>query len=135
MLPAGSSGARPAYAGCHSFAIPREAANRAGAARLLQFLTSFEAQLLEARQGAIPCRVSALSAIRDEQADDAAASERWQLLAAQVETMIVPPRFAAYPLCEDAIWRAAQQAMLGHLSPASAIDHAAAAVAALVPTS
>lgn len=135
MLPAGSGGARPAYAGCHSFAIPRGAANRDGAVRLLQFLTSFEAQLLEARQGAIPCRVSALSAVRDEQAHDAAASERWQLLAAQVETMIIPPRFAAYPLCEDAIWKAAQQAMLGHLSPASAIDRAAAAVAALVPTS
>jgi hypothetical protein len=39
--------------------------------------------------------------------------------------MIVPPRFAAYPRCEDAIWRAVQQAMTGEWSPAQAIKKAA----------
>ncbi len=130
-LPAGSTGARPAYAGCHSFAIPTTASNREGAARLLRYLTSFEAQLLEARQGAIPCRVSALAAIRDEQRQ-ADAAARWQLLSDAIDTMIIPPRFAAYPKCEDAIWHAAQDAMVGRATADEAIARAAADVAALV---
>ena len=39
--------------------------------------------------------------------------------------MIVPPRFAAYPRCEDAIWRAVQQAMVGAWSPEQAVARAA----------
>jgi len=46
--------------------------------------------------------------------------------------MIIPPRFAAYPQCEDAIWQAVQQAMLGTLSPAAAVTHAATAVQVIV---
>jgi hypothetical protein len=42
--------------------------------------------------------------------------------------MIIPPRFAAYPQCEDALWRAVQQAMVGTLSPAEAVNRAAADV-------
>lgn len=66
LLPAGPAGERAAYAGCHSFAIPRSARNRGGGAVLLRFLTSFEQQLGEARRGAIPCRTSALRSIRSE---------------------------------------------------------------------
>jgi len=40
--------------------------------------------------------------------------------------MIVPPRFAAYPACEDAIWRAIQRALRQELSPAQAVARAAA---------
>src|SRR5712692_1826448 len=40
LLPKGPSGKRAAYAGCHSFAIPKTARNRAGAADLLRDLTS-----------------------------------------------------------------------------------------------
>jgi multiple sugar transport system substrate-binding protein len=64
LLPAGPSGARAAYAGCHSFAIPRTARNVDGGLALLEFFTAFDAQLGEARQGAIPCRASALARIR-----------------------------------------------------------------------
>ncbi len=35
------------------------------------------------------------------------------LLAETETTMIIPPRFAAYPLCEDALWRNVQRAMIG----------------------
>ena len=128
LLPAGPAGIHAAYAGCHSFAIPRGAPNRAGGAALLRFFTSFEAQLGEARMGAIPCRVSALRQIRDESARDAAQARRWQLLAETEQTMIIPPRFAAYPDCEDAIWRWVQQAMEGTSEPADAVRRAAAAV-------
>ena len=57
LLPAGPAGVSAAYGGCHSFAIPRTSRNPRAGAELLRFLTSFDAQLGEARRGAIPCRV------------------------------------------------------------------------------
>ena len=39
--------------------------------------------------------------------------------------MIIPPRFGAYPQCEDALWRNVQRAMIGELSPPEAIRRAA----------
>ncbi|MGH9313220.1 MAG: extracellular solute-binding protein [Vicinamibacterales bacterium] len=132
LLPGGPAGIRAAYAGCHSFAIPRGAGNRSGGAALLRFFTSLESQLGEARRGAIPCRVDALAQIREEAAADADQARRWQLLAETEQTMIIPPRFAAYADCEDAIWRAVQQAMEGISTPAGAVRHAAAAVERIV---
>ena len=46
--------------------------------------------------------------------------------------MIVPPRFAAYPSCENAIWQSVQQAMVGRVSPAGAVRQAAAAIVPIV---
>ena len=132
LLPVGPANVRAAYAGCHSFAIPRSARNREGALALLQRLTSFAAQLGEARRGAIPCRAAALTAVRAEAGADSAANRRWQLLAETERTMIVPPRFAAYPQCEDALWRSVQRAMIGEWPPADALRRAAADVQAIV---
>jgi ABC-type glycerol-3-phosphate transport system substrate-binding protein len=92
------------------------------------------AQLGEARLGAIPCRASALSAVRSEAASDPAAAQRWELLAETETVMIIPARFAAYPLCEDALWRNVQRAMLGEVSPADAVRQAAAEVHGIVAT-
>jgi multiple sugar transport system substrate-binding protein len=131
-LPAGPAGARSAYAGCHSFAIPSGARNRSDAAMLLRYLTSAAAQVGEARQGAIPCRRSALAVVRAESAADPVEAARWQLLAESQETMIMPPRFAAYPSCEDAIWHAVQGAMVGRVTPAAALAEAAARIQSIV---
>ena len=132
LLPEGPAGVRAAYAGCHSFAVPRTARNLEGGLALLQFLTSFDAQLGEARRGAIPCRASAVQRIREEARVDPAAVQRWELLAATEQTMIVPPRFAAYPQCEDAIWQAVQHAMIGELSAEDAVERAAAETQTIV---
>lgn len=132
LLPAGPAGIRAAYAGCHSFAIVRNAQNPEGAARLLACLTSFDAQLGEARHGSIPCRASALETIREEAASDPVEARRWTLLAQTEKTMIIPPRFAAYPRCEDAIWHGIQDAMEGRCSPREAVARAAAAIQPIV---
>lgn len=124
-LPAGSAGVRAAYGGCHSLAIPATARNRAGASLLLRHLTSLDAQLAEARRGAIPCRASALQRIRAESASNPAEVRRWDLLQEAERTMIVPPRFAKYPACEDAIWHAVRRAMVGEWTPQEAIARAA----------
>jgi len=132
LLPRGPAGVRAAYAGCHSFALPRGSRNRAGGAALLRFLTSFESQLGEARSGAIPCRASALRRIREEAAADRHEARRWELLAQTEEFMIIPPRFASYPLCEDAIWRSVQRAMEGECSPARAVADASSDIRAIL---
>jgi multiple sugar transport system substrate-binding protein len=131
LLPIGPAGVRAAYAGCHSFAIPKSSTNAAGGIALMRFLTSFDAQLGEARHGAIPCRASVLDRIRREASGNGDGA-RWQLLAETERTMIVPPRFAAYPRCEDAIWQAVQQAMLGEMSPEDAARSAAAEAQTIV---
>jgi multiple sugar transport system substrate-binding protein len=131
-LPAGPAGIRAAYAGCHSFAIPRAAGNRPGAWELLRWLTSFDAQFGEARRGAIPCRASVLARIREEAAVCPSEARRWDLLADAEQSMIIPPRFAAYPLCEDAIWQSIQAAMEGRLTPADAVRAAAKAIEPIV---
>ena len=132
LLPKGPSGTRAAYSGCHSFAIPRRAAQPELSAALIAHLTSFEAQLGEARRGAIPCRASALAAVGAEAATNPAEARRWQLLAETEATMIIPPRFAAYPQCEDALWRSVQRAMKGELSAAFAVRTASAEVQDIV---
>ncbi len=134
LLPAGPAGIRAAYAGCHSFAVTRTAQNPDAAMALIRHLTSFESQLGEARQGAIPCRTSALAAVRAEVAADPAVADRWRLLAETEQTMIIPPRFAAYPQCEDALWRNVQRAMTGEVSPAEAVRHAATEIQGIVAT-
>ena len=132
LLPTGPAGIRAAYAGCHSFAVTRAARHPDVAAALIAHLTSFQSQLDEARQGAIPCRSSALAEVRSEAAGDPAAATRWALLAETETTMIIPPRFAAYPQCEDAIWRNVQHAMLGELDAAAAVQRAAADIEAII---
>ena len=132
LLPKGPAGIRAAYAGCHSFAMSRTARHPEVAAALITHLTSFQSQLGEARQGAIPCRSSALAEVRSEAAGDPAAATRWALLAETEATMIIPPRFAAYPQCEDAIWRNVQHAMRGELGAAAALRRASADIAAIV---
>jgi multiple sugar transport system substrate-binding protein len=131
-LPLGPAGLNPAYGGCHSFAIAGLARNRDGAAALLHWLTSSDAQLSEARRGAIPCRRSTLQRIQDEAATNASSSHRWKLLADAQQTMIVPPRFAAYPACEDALWRSIQRAMIGERTPQEALAEAARAIRRIV---
>ena len=128
-LPAGFTGRRAAYAGSHSFAVARTARNREGAAALLRHFTTREAQVAEARRGAVPVRKSALDAVRREAAGDPAASHRWDLLArTMAEDLIIPPRFALYPDCEDAIWHGLQKAMTGALTPSAAVREARGAI-------
>ena len=134
-LPGGSGGRRAAYAGCHSFAIPKATRNLEGARELLHFFTSPEAQVDEAGRGALPVRRSAFEAMREGAKANPRKAQRLELLAQTSEELIIPPRFAAYPACEDAIWHGLQKAMTGVLSPRDAVHEAARAVAEIVSRS
>ncbi len=133
LLPVGLTGRRAAYAGCHSFAIARQARNKKGALALLGFLSSADSQKAEARLGGIPARMSAVRAVRRAVRDNPFEVRRWEMLAeTMAKALIIPPRFARYPECEDAIWRSVQRALMGRLTPASAVKAAAIAVRKVV---
>ena len=85
----------------------------------------------EARRGAIPCRAGALARVRRESPRGSDGARRWELLDAAQQTMIIPPRFAAYPQCEDAIWRCVQRALQGTTTPRDALQEAASAIGEL----
>ncbi len=132
-LPIGFTGRRAAYAGCHSFAIPRKAKNKEGAAALLRFFTSEESQVAEGRRGSVPVRSSAFDTVRREVSTDPEDALRWDLLAqTMAEALIIPPRFAAYPPCEDALWQSLQKAITGMLPPLAAVREAADMVRLIV---
>ena len=131
-LPAGPAGIRAAYAGCHSFAVAANARNRAGAVALLKWFTSVDAQTREARRGSIPCRASALRLIRNEAREDSVETRRLELLADAEQSMIIPPRFAGYPKCEDAIWQSLQKVMQGLCTAREGVQRAAAAILPIV---
>jgi ABC-type glycerol-3-phosphate transport system substrate-binding protein len=86
----------------------------------------------EARRGALPVRRSAFDTMRGEAKGDPRKEQRLELLSDTSEDLIVPPRFAAYPDCEDAIWQGLQKAMTGVLPPKAAVEEAARACAAVV---
>lgn len=129
-LPCGFTGRRAAYAGCHSFAITRAAADVPAAVAILRELTSTEARLDEAARGAFPVTHAALQAAEAAAQEDPRARHRLTLLREQArDALIIPPRFARYPVCEDALWRALQSALVGDVPVGTALERAAQAVA------
>ena len=117
LLPVGTNG-RHAYAGCHGFAIPTNAKNRAGAVKLLRFLTDPASQAFEARLGTLPARVDALASVTAEAASGSVEATRREQLRESVAAALVPPRHERYPELEDLIWRAARRALTGEQSVA-----------------
>jgi multiple sugar transport system substrate-binding protein len=121
LYPSGSAG-RHVYAGCHSFAIPSSATDRAASLELLRFLTDPVSQRLEARQGSLPARRSALGAVRAEAKAGSLEMRRWALLEQAARCALVPPKFKAYPVVEDAIWHGLRRALLGEWGITEALE-------------
>lgn len=94
---------RATYAGSHTFALARIAADRALALALLRHLTSREAQLLEARLGTLPARTDALAAIRLETPPHSLEAHRWNLLEQALEYAWFPPKHPRYPAVEAVV--------------------------------
>lgn len=94
---------RATYAGSHTFALARSAADRPLALALLRHLTSREAQLIEARQGTLPARRDALEAIRQETPPHTLEAHRWELLQQALEYAWFPPKHPRYPAVEAVV--------------------------------
>jgi multiple sugar transport system substrate-binding protein len=111
--PAGPAGIRRAYAGGHTFAIPKAARDPEGGLALAKYLTSPGVQWHEASVGGhTPVRQSIFEKIKMTQSGRDA--KRMAVLEETINHYaMVPPRFARYPLIEDILWSGVQEAMTG----------------------
>jgi hypothetical protein len=77
-------------------------------------------------------RLSALATMEREAAGNPAQAHRLELLSRSMGALVIPPRFAAYPSCEDALWESVQKAITGATTPVEAVHEAAERVGAVV---
>ena len=112
--PTGPADKSLSYGGGHTFALTKNGANKPDALQLLLYLTSFEEQLGEARQGCVPVRHSVMKQMQRE-ADDANRARLAMLEKVIAEHILIPPKFARYPEIEEVLWRTVQSAYLGEI--------------------
>lgn len=129
--PAGPSGKARTYGGGHTFALTQRGARNPEALELLRFLTAPEQQLGEARRGSVPVRQSVMVQVKAEATPTE--RERWQTLEAVIATqLIIPPKFARYPLVEDVLWTTVQAAITGKLEIDAALHEMTERIQAIV---
>jgi len=112
--PIGPAGKSLSYGGGHTFALTRRGANKSEALELLLHLTSFDQQLLEARNGCVPVRRSVMQKMQSE-ADPANRARLAMLDKVIAEHILIPPKFARYPEVEEVLWRIVQRVMVNQL--------------------
>lgn len=132
LYPAGPAG-RFVYSGGFTWAIPTGARDLAASLALLTFLTSPESQRVEAEQGTVVTRRSVHGAARAAASPGSREARRLALLDETIATsLLLPPRFAAYPRVEDAVWPILHQAITAGLPIPDALATAAARMDAIV---
>ncbi|HZS45305.1 MAG TPA: extracellular solute-binding protein [Blastocatellia bacterium] len=113
--PKGPTGKSLSYGGGHTFALTKHGIDKPEALQLLLHLTSYEQQLMEARNGCVPVRRSVMRKMQSEA--DADNRSRLGMLEQVIENeMLVPPKFSSYPKVEEILWRTVQQVMMGQIT-------------------
>ena len=106
------------YSGCHAWAIPTTCGDLAGARALLEQLIGCEAQALDASGGAMCAHTEALGALVPTNETD---RRRLAITTSTIaESMISYPSLPAFPLIEDAGWKAVNAALRAELQPRAA---------------
>jgi len=115
LYPTGPAGKSLTYGGGHTFALTKTGAANGEALQLLLFLTAFDQQLLEARNGCVPVRRSVMQKMQGEA--DNSNKERLAMLEKVItEHILIPPKFARYPEVEEILWRTVQRAITGEMT-------------------
>jgi multiple sugar transport system substrate-binding protein len=126
LCPQGPGGQRRAYSGGHAFAIPTSVGNEEGARALLKYLTSADAQWIEAQRGALPVLKSVQTRLREETDPNSQEGRRLALLEETVTVhALSPPRFAEFPAVEEVVWKSLQKGITGEWSVDDSLHHAA----------
>jgi multiple sugar transport system substrate-binding protein len=118
--PNGPAGKSLAYGGGHTFALTTRGASNGDALKLLLHLTAFEQQLLEARNGCVPVRLSVMQRMQSE--GDADNRSRLAMLEKVISgRILIPPKFPQYPEVEEVLWRTVQRVIVGQLAVEDAL--------------
>jgi len=130
LYPSGAENRRAAWTGCPTFAVPATSPDPEAAARLLLFLTSHESQLMEARHGAVPSRVSAHEAERERLREGTLGHLRFTLAEQTLRLApLAPPAVPHYAELEARTWPRLRQAITGEVEVTAALESAARAAA------
>jgi multiple sugar transport system substrate-binding protein len=130
--PLGAANKRPGWSGSHSFSITTACDRPEVAASFIQFLTSKDSQLVEARLGTIPSRIDAQQAAVAEfkaKNDAYMAGAIATFSTAAKEDSFTPPRVAQWNEISNALWPELQKAIIGDETSQQALDVAAKKVA------
>ncbi|MCX4166026.1 MULTISPECIES: sugar ABC transporter substrate-binding protein [Paraburkholderia] len=126
--PLGAGNRRPGWSGSHSFSITKTCDRPEVAASFIQFLTSHDSQMVEARLGTIPSR---LDAQRDAAKEFDAKHDAFMANAIAVfstaakEDSFTPPRIAQWNEISNALWPELQKAIIGDKTSTQALNDAA----------
>jgi multiple sugar transport system substrate-binding protein len=126
--PYGDAHKRAGWSGSHSFSITKACDRPDVAASFIEFLTSRDSQLVEARLGSIPSRTDAQqAALQEFQAkhDVYMANAISVFSAAAKSDSFTPPSIAQWNEISDALWPELQKAIIGDKTSAQALDDAA----------
>lgn len=125
--PMGSAGIRTGWSGSHTFSVTETCDNPEAAASFVMFLTSHDAQMVEARTGLLPTRSQVWE---DAVAEFRANGNDWLVEvfetfeASMAEDAFTPPLIPEWIEVSNEIWPQLQAAFLGELTAQEALDEA-----------
>jgi multiple sugar transport system substrate-binding protein len=127
--PAGSAGIRTGWSGSHSFSITESCDNKEAAASFVTFLTDFDRQMIEARNGMLPTRTAVWDAVLgefQEQGNDYMVEVFSTFRTSMAEDAFTPPLVPEWIEVSNVLWPELQAAIVGDKTPQQALDDAAA---------
>ena len=128
LAPVGSSGKRTGWSGSHSFSVTKSCNNPAAAASLINHLTGYEAQMVEARAGLLPTRSQVWTDIIAEfkASDNEFMVEVFEIWGdSMANHAFTPPLVAEWGEISSALWPRLQAAVLGDVTAQDALNEAA----------
>ena len=124
----GSAGIRSGWSGSHSFSVTETCDNPEAAASFVMFLTSHDAQMVEARTGLLPTRHQVWDTAVDEftQNDNGWLVEVFGAYSASMaEDAFTPPLIPEWIEVSNVLWPRLQAAIVGDMTAQEALDEAA----------
>lgn len=131
LAPMGSAGIRTGWSGSHTFALTKACDNKDAGVSFMTYLTSHDAQMVEARKGLLPTRSKVWDdVIAEFKADDntfmVEVFDIWGQ--SMAEHAFTPPLVAEWGEISNALWPELQAAILGDKTAQEALDKAAGEV-------
>lgn len=133
--PKGAAGIRTGWSGSHGFSITQRCDNLPAAMSFISALTSFDAQMSEAKSGLMPARedVQKAALAYFKAKGDHYGEQVFETFAAGMkEDSFTPPKTESWDEVSNAIWPELQKAILGEKSAKQALDDAALKVSAVM---
>ena len=134
--PVGPTGKRPGWSGSHGFSVTKACENKPAAVSFAEFMTNYDADMLEAKRGLMPANIKAFDdtiAAAKAAHDDYMTNvfETWKVSLA--EDAYTPPHIAQWIEFSNAAYPEFQAAILGQKTPQEALKAAESKAMQIMP--